>query len=54
MVLPLADEDKPKCYVCHEGFADMQELAEHQKTRHRDSAEHSKERGPTPGDVAVF
>jgi len=26
MVLPFVDEDKPKCYLCHEGFKNMDEL----------------------------
>ncbi len=57
MVLPLIDEDKPKCYLCHEGFENMDNLREHQKTVHKDYFEfHEKEirREPTPGDVTVF
>ena len=26
MVLPLVDEHKPKCYLCHEGFENIEEL----------------------------
>jgi hypothetical protein len=26
MVLPLVDEHKPKCYLCHEGFEDIEKL----------------------------
>ncbi len=57
MVLPLTDEDKPKCYLCHEGFENMDSLREHQKTTHKDYFEfHEKEmrREPSPGDVTVF
>ena len=36
MVLPLVDEAKPKCYVCHQGFEDLNELRIHQKTEHKD------------------
>ncbi len=57
MVLPLVDEDKPKCYICHQGFEDMEKLRNHQQTKHKDYFEfHEKEikREPTPGDVTVF
>ena len=57
MVLPLVDEDKPKCYLCHLGFENMEELRNHQQTTHKDYFEfHEKEirREPTPGDVTVF
>ena len=57
MVLPLVDEHKPKCYMCHEGFENLEELREHQDTKHRDFFEsHEKQtvREPTPGDVTVF
>ncbi len=36
MVLPLVDEHKPKCYLCHEGFEDIEKLREHQKLKHSD------------------
>ena len=26
MVLPLVDENKPKCYLCHEGFENIEKL----------------------------
>ena len=26
MVLPLVDEHKPKCYLCHEGFENIEKL----------------------------
>ena len=57
MVLPLVDEDKPKCYLCHEGFKNIEELREHQNSTHSEFFEsHEKEtkREPAPGDVTVF
>jgi len=57
MVLPLVDEDKPKCFLCHQGFENMEKLRSHQQSTHKDHFEfHEKEirREPTPGDVTVF
>ena len=57
MVLPLIDEDKPKCYLCHNGFENIEELRKHQQTEHKDYFEfHEKDikREPVPGDVTVF
>lgn len=57
MVLPLVDEHKPKCYLCHQGFNTIKLLREHQKTNHKDFFEfHEKDlkREPAPGDVTVF
>jgi len=57
MVLPLVDEHKPKCYLCHEGFENIEELREHQNSTHRNFfEEHEKQtnREPAPGDVTVF
>ena len=57
MVMPLKDEHKPKCYLCHDGFEHIEQLREHQNTVHRDFFEsHEKEikREPAPGDVTVF
>ena len=57
MVLPLVDEDKPKCFLCHEGFEDIDALRIHQESDHKDYFEfHEKnvKREPTPGDVTVF
>ena len=57
MVLPLVDEDKPKCYVCHEGFADIEALRKHQETVHKEFFDFHKKnqnREPAPGDVTVF
>jgi len=57
MVLPLVDEHKPKCYLCHEGFENLEGLREHQKTEHKEfmeSHETQTTREPAPGDVTVF
>ena len=57
MVLPLVDEHKPKCYLCHEGFEDLERLRKHQDVKHREFFEaHEKQmnREPAPGDVTVF
>ena len=57
MVLPLVDEHKPKCYLCHEGFENLEELRDHQNTEHKDffdSNEKPINREPAPGDVTVF
>ncbi len=55
MVLPLTDEDKPKCFLCHDTFDDYENLRKHQDTAHKDYFEyHEKKRGPAPGDVSIF
>lgn len=57
MVLPLVDEDNPKCYLCHEGFGDIEKLRKHQETEHREFFEfHTKnqKKEPAPGDVTLF
>ena len=55
VVLPLVDEHKPKCYLCHEGFDDITQLREHQKSKHDTSESNEKlPREPAPGDVTVF
>lgn len=57
MVLPLVDEHKPKCYLCHQGFENIEKMQEHQKSAHKDFFEfHEKntKREPAPGDVTVF
>ena len=57
MVLPLVDEHKPKCYLCHEGFENIEKLREHQNVKHGDvfeSDEREPTREPAPGDVTVF
>ena len=57
MVLPLVDEHKPKCYLCHEGFENLEKLREHQNIEHKDFFESNQKknnREPAPGDVTVF
>ena len=57
MVLPFVDEDKPKCFLCHEMFEDIKELQKHQKAVHSDFFEfheNEQKRGPAPGDVSIF
>jgi len=57
MVLPLVDEDKPKCYLCHVGFENIEELRKHQKMDHKeflDYHEKNKQREPAQGDVSIF
>ncbi len=57
MVLPLVDEHKPKCYLCHKGFESIELLRDHQKQDHRDFFEHHEKeakREPAPGDVTIF
>ena len=57
MVLPLVDENKPKCYLCHEVFENIEKLREHQKLKHGDIIESDEKqtmREPAPGDVTVF
>ena len=57
MVLPFIYEDKPKCYLCHEGFNDFKQLRKHQQIAHKDFFEfHEKnmKKESAPGDVTVF
>lgn len=56
MVLPLADEFKPKCYLCNGSFETIEKLREHQSTAHSEFIEHhqKQKREPAPGDVTVF
>ena len=57
MVLPLVDEHKPKCYLCHEGFENIEKLQSHQNTAHKEffkSHEKQMNREPAAGDVTVF
>ena len=57
MVLPLVEENNPKCYYCHKGFENIEKLREHQKEEHKEFLEsHEKDikREPAPGDVTVF
>lgn len=53
MVMPLVDEDRPKCYLCHRTFADMDALREHHRSAHA-GVPAPKGREPAPGDVTVF
>ena len=41
LVLPLIDEDKPKCFVCNELFEDMKKLKVHQETMHKEIFENN-------------
>jgi uncharacterized coiled-coil DUF342 family protein len=57
LVLPLVDEYKPKCYLCHDMFENIEELRKHQETAHKEFIEFHKKgqrREPAPGDVTVF
>jgi len=57
MVLPLVDESKLKCYLCHLGFESIEKLRDHQNTVHREffeSHEKINKREPVQGDVTVF
>ena len=57
MVLPLADEDKPKCFLCHKMLKNYDELQKHQETDHKDFLDFHKkqqERQPVPGDITIF
>ena len=57
IVLPLADEDKPKCFLCHIMLKNYEELKRHQEAVHKDFFElHEKDqkREPAPGDVSIF
>ena len=57
MVLPLVDEDKPKCFLCHNMFETIEDLKKHQKTVHSDFFEfheNHQKREPAPGDVSIF
>ncbi len=57
MVLPLVDEAKPKCYMCHGMFDDLKALRKHQEAADCGSTELAgvlRSREPAPGDVTVF
>ena len=57
MVLPLIDESKPKCFLCHMMFDDIDSLKKHQKMIHNeffDFHEKNENRLPAPGDVTLF
>ena len=56
MVLPLIDETKPKCFLCHKMFDDIENLKKHQNTSHSEFFEfhENNHRGPATGDVTLF
>lgn len=56
MVLAFIDEDKPKCYLCHGGFENIEKLREHQKIEHAEffNSHEKNKHEPAPGDVTVF
>ena len=57
MVMPLVDEDKPKCYLCHIDFENIEKLRNHQHSTHKsffETHEQKIKREPAPGDVTVF
>ena len=57
MVLPFIDEDKPKCFLCHKMFNDVNDLKKHQNSIHSEFFEFhekNKNRTPAPGDVTLF
>jgi hypothetical protein len=36
LVLPLIDEDKPKCFICYTQFENIEKLKIHQELEHKD------------------
>ncbi|WP_299292263.1 hypothetical protein [Nitrosopumilus sp.] len=60
MVLPLVDEHKPKCYLCHKGFENLEEMRECLDNCRKENkdffepSENEMKREPAPGDVTVF
>lgn len=54
MVMPLTNEDRPKCYMCARDFSDIEKLREHQKNDHDSVQDSMREHGAAPGDVTVF
>ncbi len=57
LVLPLIDEHKPKCYLCHDGFENIDALRDHQKLDHVEffkENEKQNKREPAAGDVTIF
>ena len=57
MVLSMADQHKPKCYLCSNVYENIEELRKHQEADHKDFVEFHKNTdapSPTPGDVTVF
>ncbi len=54
MVLPLVDEDKPKCFLCHDTFDDYENLRKHQDTAHKDYFEYHERREVQPQAMFLF
>lgn len=55
MVLPLVEEDEPKCYLCHMKFKNITKLREHQIATHEEFSKHEKPKPePVQGDVTMF
>ncbi len=54
MVMPLTNEDRPKCYMCAKDFTNIEKLREHQKNDHGSVQDSVQEHGSAPGDVTVF
>jgi hypothetical protein len=57
MVMPLVEEHNPKCYLCHEGFDNLEKLRIHQNTKHKEFFESHEKKyrtEPAPGDVTIF
>jgi hypothetical protein len=45
LVLPLIDEDKPKCFICHKLFESMEKLKLHQESTHKEFFEKYEKNG---------
>ncbi len=43
LVLPLIDEDKPKCFICSDIFLNVEELKSHQESAHKEFFEKFEE-----------
>lgn len=57
MVMSVVDQHKPKCYLCHEHFQNIEEMRKHQRERHKEFFEYHEKttkREPAPGDVSIF
>ena len=57
MVLPIIDESKPKCFLYHKMFDDIESMKKHQKETHNEFFEFHEEnenRTPAPGDITLF
>lgn len=54
MVLPLNEEYKPKCYLCHKIFNTMLELKLHIIKIHNKSYSNKLNNTQAPGDITIF